>query len=128
MQIRSTDSKFPNMTDENLRIAAEMFIYLNKCPDPKDPLNDWIQFYDDLFGRKSPYQLILTLNRMIKRNMHANKKDIVVVEKLFKRASILFPLNYENIQSSLGIHGKFKNSSAISYQQDNNMNLERKGD
>ena len=127
MKIRSTDSKFPNMTNENLRIAAEMFIYLNKCPDPKDPLNDWIQFYDDLFGRKSPYQLILTLNRMIKRNMHANKKDIVVVEKLFKRASILFPLNYENIQSSLRIHGEFKNSSAISYQQDNNMNLGRKG-
>ena len=128
MKVRSTDFKFPNMTEENLKIAAEMFIYLNKCPDPLDSLNDWIQFYDDLFGRKSPYQIILTLNRMMKRNMHVNKKDIVDVEKLFKRASILFPLNYEDIQSSLRIHGVFKTSSAISYHKENNMNLERKGE
>ena len=47
-----------NMTAENLQKAAEMFLYVNSCPDP---LKSWFLFYINLFERKSPDQGIMIL-------------------------------------------------------------------
>ena len=53
LDITSTDETMENMTAENLKKAAEMFLYLNSCPDP---LKSWFLFYINLFERKSPDQ------------------------------------------------------------------------
>ena len=61
---------FENITTSNLEIAGEIYIALifslNKYSDHFS--NTWCMFYKDLFENNSPSQIILTLNRMMKRN------------------------------------------------------------
>ena len=61
LQIQSSDQINETLTNEELQIAAEMFLYLTVCPDTIKP---WIVFYRDLFQTQSPDQIILTLNRL----------------------------------------------------------------
>ena len=65
--IVSSEQLFKNMTEEDLRTATEMFIYLNMCP--KVTLMDWFQswysFYDVLFNTQSPNIIIIALSRML---------------------------------------------------------------
>ena len=63
LKTNSSDERFNNMTAEDLKTAAEMFIYLNMCPEAIKP---WIVFYKEIFENESPDQIILTLNRMMK--------------------------------------------------------------
>ena len=51
IRINSTVVVAENMTDNQLKEAAQMFIYLNFCPDS---LNPWFLFYKELFENKSP--------------------------------------------------------------------------
>ena len=53
LHITSNEQIMENMTAENLKKAAEMFLYVNSCPDP---LKSWFLFYINLFERKSPDQ------------------------------------------------------------------------
>ena len=53
LSITSNEKIMENMTAENLKKAAEMFLYVNSCPDP---LKSWFLFYINLFERKSPDQ------------------------------------------------------------------------
>ena len=63
LQIESSEQINETLTNEELRHAAEMFLYLTMCPDTIKP---WLLFYKDLFQTQSQEQIILTLNRMIK--------------------------------------------------------------
>ena len=90
------------MTKEELSSAAEMFIYLNTCPDSY--FKSWFTFYKDLFLTQSADQITLTLNRMIKtKSLHskASKDGNLRAEKLLKRTSELFSLKFEDIQAFL---------------------------
>ena len=91
LEINSSDLNFGNVTPKVLKTAAEFFIYLNVCPHT-DTLKSlfilWADFYADLFGKQSPDQIILTLNRIV----HQEKGDSVRNMKLLKRASNLFSL------------------------------------
>ena len=100
-------------TADQLKSAAEMFIYLNICPGTfgSDSLNymeqwfkSWFTFYQDLFKTQNPSHIIITLNRLMK-----NKSDRVINQKLFKKAATLFSLKYEIFQNML--HGGAKNAS-----------------
>ena len=53
LKIKSNEQIMENMTAENLKKAAEMFLYVNSCPDP---LKSWFLFYINLFERKSADQ------------------------------------------------------------------------
>ena len=78
MGIESSEMRFENMTVENINIAGELFIYLNTCPGNFDNDMDmtpnqiwfqkWFRFYHDLFKTRTPYQILLTLNRVMKIN------------------------------------------------------------
>ena len=59
----SSELILENITSEDLKNGAEMFIYLNYCPGN---LKSWFVFYKDLFQNQSPAQIMLTLNRMMK--------------------------------------------------------------
>ena len=63
LQINSSEQINDTLTNEDLRTAGEMFLYLIMCPDTIKP---WIVFYKDLFQTKSPDQIILTLNRFMR--------------------------------------------------------------
>ena len=59
----SSELILENITTEDLKNGAEMFVYLNYCPGN---LKSWFVFYKDLFQNQSPAQIMLTLNRMMK--------------------------------------------------------------
>ena len=109
LQIESTEATFQNMTSADLEAAAEMFIYLNMCPDKKDVIpntaiqqryQSWFRLYDDLFKNESPDMIILTLNRLLTQTEHKHK--IIKRNKvLFKMVASRLNLKYGNIQSLL---------------------------
>ena len=84
-------TRFENMTAEDLKIAAEIFIYMNTCP-LKEWFLSWRLFYNNLFETKFPDQIILTLNRLLKSKdttfLHIN-------QKLFKKAMSLLSTESE---------------------------------
>ena len=91
MQVLPPDIKLENITRENLKVAAEMFIYLNTCPDPA-----WFKFYRDLFEKHSLEFIILTLNRLLK---NANKDSQFIPSTILQRLTSMFSLSYPEIQS-----------------------------
>ena len=91
LKMKSSDIIYKNISTENLKTAAEMYIYLITCPG-NDELQDWFKlwstFYIDLFQNKSANQIILTLNRVMKQNTAQCCKIV----KLFRR--VARPLRY----------------------------------
>ena len=85
-----------NDNEETLKIAADLFFYLNSCSNDLEP---WILFYRELFLYKSPNQIILTLNRILKVRESPENQDLkIVAQKLFKRISIMFSLQYPTLK------------------------------
>ena len=76
------------MKDETLDSSAEIFVYLFSCPGQVAPrftppemqkwFQAWFRFYSDLF-KTTPEQIILTLNRMMKRSIQ-NRKNVPLKE------------------------------------------------
>ena len=98
------DLKIRNVKPEDLKMAAEMFIYLNACPETpslKHWFDTWHRFYTIVFATQSKDQIILTLNRFMKSIEHQNIFGRVSAQKLFKRASKLFSLKSTKIQDIL---------------------------
>ena len=107
--IESSELKFANITDGEFKNAAEMFLYLSTCPgdldkDSSKGLEKWFKsyyiFFTNLFKTQSPYQIILTLNRMM-ISKEANGYDTIREQNLFKQTATLFSLHYEEIQNIL---------------------------
>ena len=99
LQIESTEQIFQNMTDEILKTAAEMYIYLGSCPNPVKP---WIYFYKDLFQNESPDLILLTLNRLVKSSGTSSQKIndlITVAQSLLRKYTPLFSIEYERAEN-----------------------------
>ena len=96
LKINSSETVQENMSNETLKMAADMFFYLTACPHP---LQHWYRFYADLFVNQPAYQIILTLNRMIKgKKTNENENFQSIAKKLFKRAESLLSLKFKGIQ------------------------------
>ena len=102
LHVKSSDDVSEQMTNETLKIAAKMFWYLNSCTKESKP---WVQFYTNLFQNSPPDQIVLSLNRILKKG---NKKFGAIAMTLFQNLTSVLNLNYPEIQSF--INGK-KNSS-----------------
>ena len=91
-------SKFvENITEESLRTAADMYLYLITCPAM---FESWLMFYSELFLKASPDQIVLTLNRILKLgNLQKYKTFKTVGGHLFKRVTQLFSLQYPELQN-----------------------------
>ena len=99
LNINSSEVRFQNMTLDEIKSAAEMFIYLNICPGSLKPE---FQFFDDLFKKKTPYKIILTLNRL---KESVNNPETVffkmIAQNLLNRISQMLSLKYGDIISML---------------------------
>ena len=99
LNINSSEVRFQNITLDELKSAAKMFIYLNICPGSLKPE---FQFFDDLFKKKTPYKIILTLNRL---KESVNNPEIVffkmIAQNLLNRISQMLSLKYGDIISML---------------------------
>ena len=116
LKIKSPEQRFENMTAKDLQTAAEMFIYLNMCPDMyknylhlsvlKKQFMAWFTFYEELLKNKPPDIILLTLNRMMKRTNDNGFKGT-----FFKLISNSLKLKNEEIQSLLP--GPERNTSLL---------------
>ena len=90
-----SQSLFINMklTEKDIAPFAEMFIYLNFCPESVKP---WILFYNDLFRNTPTNKIILTLNRILKGKKNSMQ---AIVTKLFTKLEEQFGLHFRQIQN-----------------------------
>ena len=97
LHIKSLEQTLKNISAESLKTAAEMFLYLNICPDQMSI--QWAIFYQELFKSQTPYQILLTLNRInLLAKTSDSKNHQTIGQKLFKRITVLFSLKYEEIK------------------------------
>ena len=102
LEIQSTEEIFENMTESELRAAAEMFIYLNTCPytdESKFWFKSWLKFFTDVFAT-TPQEILITFNRLL-NNENLQNKEVQIVKKLFERSSSLFSIRYDEYQNIL---------------------------
>jgi len=116
MQIESSEQIMESLSNEELQIAAELFLYLNACPD--EWFKSWTSFYNELFLTQSADQIMLTLNRMTKTHISQSKDSNVRAEKLLEKTAGLLSLKLGEIQG-LSTEKEFdkisKNSNGTHY-------------
>ena len=73
-----------DITDTNMKIGSEMFLYLAACSEKMKP---WFKFYEDLFQNHPLDQIILTMNRILKSSEGVQRMEPMkeIAEKLFSR-------------------------------------------
>ena len=97
LEIESSATRFGSITPSELKSAAEMFIYLNTCTDSTTTdgthlilgkwFKSWFRLYNDLFKLQTTDQIILTLNRLMKKLTPKHKVRATQYLVLFMRAS-----------------------------------------
>ena len=97
LNLNSSGDVDTDVTDSTLKTAADMFLYLNSCPDD---LRSWFLFYEDLLSKKSLEVILLQLNRILKGGYSQNNKKLkTIAKKVFERVTILFSSKYKEIQN-----------------------------
>ena len=107
VKIATSEIIYENMTSNVLKTAAEMLNYLNS-EIKFDSTKSWLKFYWTLFKTKSPNEIILTLNRIMKKSKNTN-------EKLLRKSASLLALKYEDIQSMMPGRTKSISASGFTY-------------
>ena len=96
LKVEPSRVRFENMTEKDLKTAAEMFLFMKICPT--DPLKPWFVFYKHLFETQSLEQILLTLNRMMKGiRTPQNKYFLWLAQKLFQKTKTLISQQSNNI-------------------------------
>ena len=106
--IESSEQIIETLTKKELQTAANMFLYLNTCPDLS--FKFWFSFYKDLFLTQSFDQIILTLNRMMKATDTLGEGGNIRAEKLLKEIFNKLSLRHEGVQSLARREGATINS------------------
>ena len=114
LQVDSSDEINKSMKNEDLKTAAEMFMYLSLCPDSRW-FKSWFTFYKDLFLTQSADKIILTLNRMMKTKTSKDNAGKNRAEKLIRKTKNLLSLKFEEIQSLLP--GKETKNESLQYMK-----------
>ena len=119
LQIESSEQINDILSNEELKAAAGMFIYLNTCPDSW--FKSWFSFYKKLFLTQPANQIILTLNRMMKtKTSQEDKYAKIRTGNLLLRVKSLLSLKFDDIQSLLQ-EEKYKNGSTKDFMTSNGM-------
>ena len=103
-------TSYENVSERTLETAAEMFTYLNQCPQEHKLLS----FYKDLFKSASPKDIILALTSIMKTTNNLEKeKSVNIFRKVMESINLL---NYEDLQiiikgNCYNANGTFNNCS-----------------
>ena len=86
-----------SISRETLETAAQMYIYVRLCQHSIKP---WALFYMDLLQNKSPDEIMLTLNRILKADFKndQNKALLEIASDILKQITSLLQLKYGEIQ------------------------------
>lgn len=98
MKTVSQSNDVKNMDKSTMKIAAEMFIFLNFCPDQLFQ-SPWVKFYRDVIQNQPPKMIILALNRLLKTISTENKSLFQIPHKLLRKLLTMLDLQYENLYS-----------------------------
>ena len=91
----SPESVLENMDNTTLKHAADMFIYLNSCPQS---IKSWILLYKDLIMWKTRDVLVLTLNRILKaESVNENDDFKEIAKNILEKVQIDLSLRYKEI-------------------------------
>ena len=91
----SPESILENMDNTTLKHAADMFIYLNSCPQS---IKSWILLYKDLIDVSNRDVLVLTLNRILKaENIDQNDEFKDIAKRILEKVQIDLSLQYKEI-------------------------------
>ena len=91
----SPESILENMDNTTLKHAADMFIYLNSCPQS---IKSWILLYKDLIMWKTRDVLVLTLNRILKaESVNENDDFKEIAKNILEKVQIDLSLRYKEI-------------------------------
>ena len=105
LKVNSSNLRFENITAADLKTAAEMFVYLFMCPGDVEALkwfNAWTNFNNFLYKTQSPAQIIMSLNRLMKRNVKQEMEgNNTGVKQLFIKTLNTLSLQYKTIHSML---------------------------
>ena len=107
VKVATSEIIYENITSKVLKTAAEMLNYLNS-EIKSDSTKSWLKFYWTLFMSKSPNEIILTLNRIMKKSKNTN-------EKLLRKSASLLALKYEDIQSMMPGRTRSISASGFTY-------------
>ena len=89
------ESILENMDNTTLKHAADMFIYLNSCPQS---IKSWILLYKDLIMWKTRDVLVLTLNRILKaESIGQNDEFKEIAKSILEKVQIDLSLQYKEI-------------------------------
>ena len=84
-----------NMDNTTLKHAADMFIYLNSCPQS---IKSWILLYKDLIMWKTRDVLVLILNRILKaESIGQNDEFKEIAKSILEKVQIDLSLQYKEI-------------------------------
>ena len=100
----SANSSTFEVSEEELRQSAEMFIFLNMCPD--ELFITWQTFLKELFMKANSETILLTLNRILR------KKDFGVAKQIFRKFSSMLALEYQDLGNFISV-GKFDNKGRL---------------
>ena len=64
-----------------------MFLYLVKC---SENLNPWFKFYDNIFQNQSSDQMVLTINKVLKRTKGEHEDLYDIAATIFRHVEALF--------------------------------------
>ena len=92
----SPESILENMDNTTLKHAADMFIYLNSCPQS---IKSWILLYKDLMSNNVEKDvLVLTLNRILKaESIKENDEFKEIAKNILEKVQIDLSLQYKEI-------------------------------
>ena len=108
--INAKSTTYKNVSERTLQTAAEMFTYLNQCPQEHKLLS----FYKDLFKSAPLKDVILALTSIMKTTNNLEKeKSVNIFRKVMESINLL---NYEDLQiiikgNCYNANGTFNNCS-----------------
>ena len=86
------------VSEETLKAAAELYVYLIYCPT--DKRKEWRDFYTNLL-RKPLKTIILTLSSIMSQKKMMSNFEFNIASKIFTKISSLFDLKGRNIDQFL---------------------------
>ena len=115
LEFNAKTTLYENVSERTLQTAAEMFTYLNQCPQEHKLLS----FYKDLFKSASPKDIILALTSVMKTTNNLEKeKSVNIFRKVMESINLL---NYEDLQ--IIIKGNCYNANGTFNNCPNKKNL-----
>ena len=81
--VNNVTSKVENLSEQNIKVGADMFVYLNSCP------SYWVYFYHEIFNSTNSVSEIIQLTMNTLKKKTKRKGELIASQLLWKLSSEL---------------------------------------